>query len=118
MVELFFVIFLKNGPKKYYDHFLSDHFKQAIRLIPKNRIYGNAMISRMFRDFPYRKRAWFFKFYKMISSLWEGLNVLVVEGSEVKFEIGNDLLIMLKRWDALYAQIQNPMHLWINIVSQ
>lgn len=59
-------------------------------IIPKNRVYVDANLSRLYIDRENKNEAQ--NNYQLLKTLWEGRNVLILEGMHTKFGVGNDLL--------------------------
>ena len=64
---------------------------KCLRLSPwKKRIFGDAQITRPYMDWKDKTKAG--ERFKQLKSLWENRDVVIIEGSQTKLGVGNDLL--------------------------
>lgn len=72
----------------YFDHFLHK-YRFAWLKLAKAPLYGNAFISRFYID--YTDKAESSQRVKRLKQIWEGQDVVLVEGMESKLGVNNDL---------------------------
>ena len=64
---------------------------QILELKPfRTRVFGDAQITRPYMDWKDKQNAG--KRFDLLKSLWQGRDVLIVEGEETRLGVGNDLL--------------------------
>ena len=78
---------------KFYKQYLYDIYRPCLKLIDKHYFYGNTNFTRfyhpsLFAQTDFEKLE---KYIVFLKSLWEGKKLLIVEGSETKLGLGNDL---------------------------
>lgn len=61
-----------------------------MKILPKNRRYGDALITRLYID--YQDRSHSRLLFEKIKMLWDKADVVIVEGALTRFGVGNDLL--------------------------
>lgn len=70
-----------------------DHHKKIVNLIRshtgRNYLFGDAQITRPYIDWVNDKRA--NRTFPMLKRLWEGQNILIIEGEKTRMGVGNDL---------------------------
>ena len=76
-------------PYNYWKLHIAKTRSKWYRLIDKNKIYGNAFISRCYYGFKDKKncKRWFDK----IKKIWNGRDIVIIEGKKSRLGIGNDL---------------------------
>lgn len=69
------------------------HHEEIISMIRglagKNYLFGDAQITRPYIDWESDRRAR--KTFPMLKSLWEGRDIIIVEGAQTRLGVGNDL---------------------------
>ena len=86
---------LHNCPKeikKHYRGFVRSHALDIINFFPKERTYGDACFTRLFREYPGMPMEYYAGLYNIIKKIWDKKNLLIIEGENVKFGVFNDLL--------------------------
>ncbi len=78
--------------KSYYKAYVAKNWKLIIRSIPKFRWYGDACISHFYRETDGLPRSRYLEHFEIVKQTWRGKHVLIVEGEDCKFGVGNDLL--------------------------
>ncbi len=78
---------------KWYKHFLFNTYRKSLRIVDKNYIYGNSSFTRFYHPslFGYTDFNSLELYVKKLKEIWNNKNLLIVEGSESKLGIGNDL---------------------------
>lgn len=61
------------------------------KMIPRDKIYGNSSITRFYIDYDTSERESAFKRINNLKRIWDGKNLLIVEGEKTKLGVGNDL---------------------------
>ena len=81
---------LANKYANYFRNVLVKYREEHYENIDMNRVYYNAFISRIYSEMKDKSQAgqWFEK----IKKIWENRDVVIVEGNETRFGVGNDLL--------------------------
>jgi len=79
----------KLSNKYWWISFLNTYGVHFVDLIDFKRVYGNSFISRFYLD--YSKQSHLKQTIKSFKSLWEGKELLLVEGKFSRLGVGNDL---------------------------
>ncbi|EKQ05933.1 GT-D fold domain-containing glycosyltransferase [Lacticaseibacillus paracasei] len=69
---------------------LGHHGYQWIRTLNPRKTYLDSLVTRPYMI--YKDRTQGRKLFRLIKEIWQGRNIILVEGSETRFGIGNDLL--------------------------
>lgn len=80
----------KLNVKYWWIDFINKFGNQLSPYFKKGKIYGNAFVSRFYLD--YKDKSQVEKNIKNLKKVWEGKDVLIVEGEFSRLGIGNDLL--------------------------
>ena len=80
----------KATSKWFWRKFVNEYWKEISPIIDNNRIYGNTNISRFYMD--YKNTTIALNKLNNLKSIWEGRNLLIVEGKDTKLGVKNDLL--------------------------
>lgn len=90
--------------KKFWTNYLGMKRKLVLRLTPPNSCFGDACFSRFyFENKPYNIE----DFIHLIKKIWDKRSVFVVEGTNTKFGVGNDLLDNAKEVKRILCPTQN-----------
>ena len=72
----------------YWTHFFRYHRFQLLKLLDKSKIYYSSDITRFYHKFKDKSNVP--KYVKKLKKIWEGRNILIVEGEKSRMGIGND----------------------------
>lgn len=75
--------------KMYWRIVKQDFFSRLFQFINVNKKYANASITRPYID--YRSRKYSYRAFCNIRKIWDGRNIIFVEGAQTKLGMGNDL---------------------------
>ena len=92
--------------------------KEHLSLIDLNREYYDAYLSRpyiMFRDKSYDKMA---KKFEYIKKIWDNQNILIIEGKNTRFGVGNDLINNVKDVIRILVPDKNAFAVYESILSK
>lgn len=81
---------MKPESKTYWEGLMIRHGKDILDLLDQE-VYGNTFFTRPYMDDIDKKRN-FNNDFKHIKQIWNNRNVLIVEGNQTRFGVGNDLL--------------------------
>ncbi|NLX93516.1 MAG: SP_1767 family glycosyltransferase [Clostridiales bacterium] len=73
----------------YWKNHLSRYRKHWYRFSRKNKIYGNAFISRVYMCFNEKEKAQ--DYFNALKKIWNGRDIVLVEGEKSRLGFGNDL---------------------------
>ena len=76
--------------ERYWRRYVLSHLGQIVELLPKDGVYGDAFITRPYITWrqPHQHAV---QNYKKLKEIWNGRNLLVVEGNKTRLGVGNDL---------------------------
>ena len=90
--------------EKFWTNYLGMKRKLVLRLIPSNKVFGDACFSRFyFENKPYNIE----DYIHLIKEIWDKRSVFVIEGTNTKFGVGNDLLDNAKEVKRILCPAQN-----------
>lgn len=108
----------KNG-RKFWEHWSIAHQKESVQIIRqlqgKSYRFGNANLSRPFS--PYKTSENAKKLFPLLKELWEGQNLLIVEGEKTRLGVGNDLFSNAKSIKRILAPAENAFASYNEILS-
>lgn len=108
-----------NKFKHYARIFWALHLKKYsniwLRFTSENYIYGDSLFSRPYIDLKYNKEI--DNMFLKIKKLWEGRDVLIIEGDKTRFGIGNDLLSNTKSIKRIICPSLNAYSNYSKILS-
>lgn len=73
----------------YWKNHLARYRKHWYRFTPKNKIYGNSFVSRVYMCFNEKEQAC--AYFDALKKIWDGRDVVLVEGAKSRLGIGNNL---------------------------
>ena len=79
--------------------------KRLLPFVDNSRIYCNASITRPYID--YKSRKYSEKAFENLKRIWEGRNIVFVEGANTKLGMGNDLFDNAKAIRRIVCPSQN-----------
>lgn len=86
------------------------------KLIDQNRTYGNALITRFYIDASDKTKA--SQYFSEIKSIWDGGDIVIVEGSLTRFGVENDLLDNVRSVKRVIVPPQNAFEYYEEILSE
>lgn len=108
--------FLKDDSIEYNNGLLCTNRKKWIKFLRKDKEYYNAFFTRpynMFRDKSNSAR-WFSK----IKKIWDGEEILLVEGEKSRLGIGNDLFSNAKKIERILCPAENAFEKYDDIINK
>ena len=111
---------LNGYPKKYWtDWCKNGHKREVVLLIkhlsPKDYIFGNTQVSRPYMDYKSPKHAE--RLFPMLKKLWNRRDIIIVEGSQTRMGIGNDLYDNAKSIKRIIAPAVNAFESYDEILD-
>lgn len=94
---------------------LSKYYKRWMSLLDENYIYTDALITRVYMGVINENYKRIFDNWKKV---WKGRDVLVVEGEQTKFAVGNDLLKNAKSVRRIIAPAENAFKKYEEILKE
>ena len=79
-----------NASKRMWENFFHQYKINISNIINKNKKYYSSTISRFYSTF--KDRTNILKFIQKLKKIWDKRDVLIIEGEQTRFGIGNDLL--------------------------
>lgn len=96
-----------------------NHQQRVINLIrehtKKNYRFGDAQITRPYIDWKNDKRA--VRLFPMLKELWQGKNIIIVEGEQTRLGVGNDLFYNTKSIKRILAPAINAFDYYQDILN-
>ena len=81
----------------------------------KKRKYYSAAISRFYSHLKDKSKA--YKYISKLKKIWEGRDVLLIEGEKTRFGIGNDLLNNAKSIKRILCPTRNAFYFYDKILN-
>lgn len=78
-----------NADGRYWKKHLARYRKYWYNYTLKNKVYGNAFISRIYMCFNEKEKAR--DYFNALKKIWDGADVVLVEGEKSRLGVGNDL---------------------------
>lgn len=75
--------------QRFWQYFVAIHYKMLLRHIRKGYTYGDAQITRFYID--YIDKSMSERRFNRIKSLWDGRDVIIIEGGKTRSGVGNDI---------------------------
>ncbi|WP_184875162.1 GT-D fold domain-containing glycosyltransferase [Kaistella daneshvariae] len=106
---------LKQKVKNWWIVYLKDHGLQLIDLLPKNRRYGNANITRFYID--YTDSQYSLRISEMLKNIWNRKDILIVEGEFSRLGVGNDLFENARSLHRILCPVKNAFSRYDEILE-
>ncbi len=91
--------------KIFWREYMSRSRKMWYNLLDKNRIYYDAFVSRCY--LPYQDKTIAVECFQLWKQLWNGRDLLIVEGEKTRLGIGNDLFDNVRSIKRILASVIN-----------
>lgn len=91
--------------KIFWREYMSRSRKMWYNLLDKNRIYYDAFVSRCY--LPYQDKTIAVECFQLWKQLWNGRDLLIVEGEKTRLGIGNDLFDNVRSIKRILAPVIN-----------
>ncbi len=105
-----------NDEAKYHiRHYVTNHRAEALKVLNSNKVYYDAYVSRpylMYKDKNYSKTI-----FELWKKVWEGRNVLLVEGPYIRNGVGNDLFVNTNSIRRIICPAQNAFDKYDEILT-
>lgn len=106
--------------KEYWTNWCKNgHKKEVVMLVkhlaPKHYIFGNTQLSRPYMDYKSPKNAE--KLFPLLKKLWDDRDIIIVEGSQTRMGIGNDLFDNAKSIKRIICPAVNAFESYDEILS-
>lgn len=76
--------------ERYWRRYALSHLQEIVETLPKNRVYGDSLLTRPYIIWKHSHQH-AKKIYVMLKEIWNGRQLLLVEGSTTRLGVGNDL---------------------------
>lgn len=78
------------GARYFWERFSADWCQTVLNIIPQKQIYADTNLTRFYNDYKSKSRSK--RQIDAIKTLWQDRDVVVIEGEQTRFGVGNDLL--------------------------
>lgn len=102
--------------RKFWREYLSCSRKTWYQLLDMNRTYYDAFVSRCY--LPYRDKNGVAESFRMWQQLWNGRDLLIVEGEKTRLGIGNDLFDNVRSIKRILAPVINAFDKYDDILNE
>ncbi|GAA0083721.1 SP_1767 family glycosyltransferase [Clostridium sp. CTA-7] len=93
---------------------LAKYYKRWMVLLDTDRFYADALLTRVYYGRIDNKGEYMFKNWK---SVWENKNIIIIEGSQTRFGVGNDLLNNVRSIRRIIAPAENAFEKYNEILN-
>lgn len=104
-----------NVAKKFWKQNMDTGRMHWKRLCNPNRIYCNASMTRLFRDYEDKSNS--IRWFKNFKQIWNDKDILLIEGSKSKLGINNDLFSNAKSVERIIAPSKNAFDKYDEILA-
>lgn len=80
-------------------------FPRLYRFINRSRTYGNASITRLYYEINDKELSR--RYFEQIKRLWQGRELLIIEGEKSRLGIGNDLFVNASAIERILGPVHN-----------
>ena len=108
------IIPLTNITNSYWINYINENKFKLLKIINKNKIYYNSLITRFFSDSRLNKveiKNYIMKF----KQIWNNRNILIIEGEKTRLGIGNDLLNNCKSIKRIICPTKNAFNVFTKV---
>lgn len=88
-------------------HHLFRHFNQWTDLLSPDQIYGDAFITRPYLTYNKEGRSKSGDIFKKLFSIWDNMEVVLIEGSKSRLGVGNDMFQNTKSLGRILCPAEN-----------
>lgn len=100
--------------KKTRNAHLAQYGKKWMKFIDENKVYADSLITRVYYGNPNKNHEIIFEKWK---NVWKNKDVIIIEGNETRFGIGNDLLDGAKSIKRIIAPAENAYSKYSQILA-
>ena len=97
--------------KNYYNSLIKQHMSMYIKYVPRFRKYGNASITWIYRDYLSFSTDKLTNIYNGLKLVWDKKDVLIVEGSNVKFGLSNKMMDNARKVNRIICPDNNSFNI-------
>ncbi len=101
--------------KIFWSIFLDTNFDKLKPILDYDKIYANANITRPYID--YKNKNDVSKKYKSLKKIWDNRNIVIIEGSNTKLGVRNDLLNNAKAIERIICPPTNAFNKYVEILN-
>lgn len=101
--------------KKFWREYLSRSRRTWYKLLDKSCTYYDAFVSRCY--LPYQDKSKAVECFHMWKQLWNGRDLLIIEGAKTRFGIGNDLFDNVRSVRRILAPIANAFERYDELLN-
>ena len=103
-----------NNSFRFWTNFLYDNKFKMLNMLKKRKYYSTS-ISRFYSHIKDRSKV--YKYIPKLKKIWEGRDLLIIEGEKTRFGIGNDLLNNAKSIKRILCPTRNAYNLYDKILN-
>lgn len=81
-----------------------------------NKIYANASMSRLYMD--YQDKTISNHYFNLIKKIWNGREILIIEGEKSRLGVGNDLFSNAKKIERILAPVHNAYEKYHELLNE
>jgi glycosyltransferase family protein len=93
---------------------LAKYYKRWMSLLESDRYYADALMTRVYYGLEDNKSEYMFNKWK---SIWEDKSVIIIEGTQTRFGVGNDLLSNVRSVRRIVAPAENAFQKYDEIFN-
>jgi glycosyltransferase family protein len=106
----------KRFSKRYWMEFMVYYRRQWIGLLDLKKTYYNTNMTRLYMDYKDKRQCG--QRFELIKKLWENRNLVIVEGSQTRLGVGNDLFLGAQTIKRILAPTTNAYNKYKSIFSR
>lgn len=93
---------------------LAKYYKRWMELLDSNRFYADSLLTRVYYGRTDNISEYMFKNWK---NVWKNRNIIIIEGTQTRFGVGNDLLNNVKSVKRIIAPAENAFEKYEEILN-
>lgn len=101
---------------EFWPNWLNRYKFKLIRLLKRNRKYYSSAITRFYLD--YADKTNVAEYVKKLKKIWDGKDVVIIEGEQSRLGIGNDLFDNMKSIQRLICPAENAFEIYDKIYKE
>lgn len=104
----------KTEAERYWEKLIIYHSKEIINLLDLNYHYFDTQFTRPYMDFQKNSKD-FLNYFGKVKNIWKNKNIIIVEGEQTRFGVGNDLLENSKSVERIICPSNNAFEIYNKI---
>lgn len=101
---------------EFWPKWLKKYKFKLLRILRKNRKYYSAQITRFYLD--YKDKSNTKEYVKKLKEIWDGKDVVIVEGEKSRLGVGNDLFDNMKSIQRIICPSENAFEIYEKIYQE